>query len=400
MYNRRFVRLAFLIALFVLAAVDFAMAKSATVVLRNGKRMTGDLIEDLTTHVTLANELGEIKICRENIEVIFYNAPSRVGVDTVGARIDGLNDYVVIHLTNGEVVEGFTVAKSPTIIIVQSELGRLTIPKTDVKLVEYVSRAFSERGESVTVTLTSGMKLDGYLYHEDRNTLTVTTNIGRLTINKDDLRSIQYNVPVSFPKPTEKKEAYLVTKARSPLKERPLQKRMDIFEAGFSSRFGENYSTSGSLTYRNRYLLERFQTFTLNGEGYLTVAGFTLNKDVVSGTTVPGGVTATGGASVSTLGVGTPIHLFPTEGSFYEFFITPLVESHLIHTSLKKTYPSFPAFNSDVSATNFKFGAGMRFGLELSLGKNWRSGVAFNMHFIFGASDYNSIVLYAGTRLY
>jgi len=373
-------------------------SQNAALFLKNGKSLEGRIVQETNDSITLANDLGEVKIRRIEVEKIYYSPlPNTTGLADSLLR-QPLNDHVVVHLKNGEVVDGLLIAKSPTMIMVQADLGRFTVPKQDVKLVEYVSEPFAERGEAVRLTLTTGNRIDGYLYSEDRSALTLITNMGRLTIDKNDLRSIEYGASVKIRRPDFKKE-YAAT-ALSPFAVAPLQRRQDTFEAGYSSHFGANYATGGVIGYGNRYNLKTFQSFALNAAGNLTLGAFTLNKNVISTTSVPGQIEAVGAAVVTTLGVGMPIHLYPTEGSSYEFFLTPQIETHIIYKTLKKTYPSFPSLDSEVRTTDFRFGLGSRIGMEWSLGQNWKAGLSFNIHFIFGESDYNSFNLHVGTRLY
>ncbi|MCU0644487.1 MAG: hypothetical protein MUC94_09510 [bacterium] len=392
----------FILPLIVLISVGSSSplySQNAALFLKSGKSIEGRIIQETNDSITLANDLGEIKIRRIEVEKIYYSQlPNTTGIADSLLR-QPLNDHVVVHLKNGEVIDGLLIAKSPTMIMVQADLGRLTVPKQDVRLVEYVSEAFAERGEAVRLELTTGKKIDGYLYSEDRNSLTLITNLGRLSIDKKDLRSIDYGASVKFRRP-ELKQEFATATTLSSFKETLLHRRQDTFEAGFSSQFGENYSTGGIFGYRNRYNLKTFQTFSLNLAGNLTFAAFTLNKNIISDATIPGQIEATGAAIVTTLGVGTPIHLYPTEGAAYEFFLAPILETYVIYKTLKKTYPSFPSLDSEIRSTDFRFGLANRVGMEWSFGQKWKAGLSFNIHFIFGESDYNSFNLHLGTRLY
>jgi len=378
---------------------DVVLAKSVTIVLKNGKIITGDLIEDVADYLLIINDLGEIKIRRGDIEKVTYDAFMKIDEENV-ENGEPLNDRVVVHLRDDGVVDGFLLVKSPSMIMVQTELGRLTIPKQDVRLVEYVSEKYAEQGEAVRIVLVSGAKFEGYLYHEDRKTLTLNTSMGRLNIDKENLRSIEYNVGVKLPRPDKKKEAYLATKVAGLPTESPLRKRQDTFELGYAPQFGEDYSTGGSFMYRNRYLVKSFPSFSLNLEGKLGLAAFSLNKDVIAGAAVPGAVTASGAAVISTLGVAAPIHLYPNEGSSYVFFLTPMVESHFVYTSLKTKYPSFPSLDTEARSTEFRFGLGSQIGMEWAFGENWKAGLSFNMHFLLNENDYSTFALHVGTKLF
>ncbi|HDP97869.1 MAG TPA: hypothetical protein ENN22_01635 [bacterium] len=355
---------------FILAFAFFIFAVNSTLLysqnaalfLKNGKSLEGRIIQETNDSITLANDLGEVKIRRMEVEKIYYS-PLPNMTDLADSLLrQPLNDHVVVHLKNGEVIDGLLIAKSPTMIMVQADLGRFTVPKQDVKLVEYVSEPFAERGEAVRLTLTTGNRIDGYLYSEDRNVLTLITDMGRLTIDKKDLRSIEYGTSIKIRRPDLKKE--FATTALLPLAAAPLQRRQDTFQAGYSSQFGPNYATGGVIGYENRYNLKTFKSFSLNAAGNLTLGVFSLNKNVISTTSVPGQIEAVGAAVITTLGVGMPVHLYPTEGSAYEFFLAPQMETHLIYKTLKKTYPSFPSLDSEERTTDFRLGLGSRIGME------------------------------------
>ena len=155
-YSRK--TLVLLAALIFTCNTSMLFSQNTALFLKSGKSIQGRIIQETNDSITLVNDLGEIKIRRAEIEKIFYNQlQNSVGIAD-SLLHQPLNDHVVIHLKNGEVVDGLLIAKSPTMIMIQSDLGRFTVPKQDVRLVEYVSQPFAERGESVTIQLTSGKK--------------------------------------------------------------------------------------------------------------------------------------------------------------------------------------------------------------------------------------------------
>ena len=169
---------------------------------------------------------------------------------------------------------------------------------------------------------------------------------------------------------------------------------------GYVSQFGEDYGSGARFVYKNRYLLKDFNSLSLNVEANLGVAAFSLNKSVLDDRTIPGAVSASGGSVVSTIGVGTPIHFNPLENAPYTFFITPLFESHMVYKSLTKEYPSFPTLNSEERDTKIRYGIGTQIGLEWAVGRKLRIGLSWNTHFMFKDSDFTTIALHIGTRLY
>ena len=357
------------VILFSTAATSFAQ-QEATVVLKNTKRLDGKIIEDVADYVTIISDIGQVKIQRSDIERILYDIQWTVLDD----KVEVLNDHVIVHMNDGDVFDGLLLAKGSTALIVKTEMGRMTVPKVDIKVVEYVSKAYAERGEAVRIKLQSGQNLDGYLYHEDRNSLTLTTKNGRLTLDKASIRSISYNVPVAFSRTKATQEEYMATSFEDPYQAMPLRKRQDTFGLGYVSQFGEDYGSGARFVYKNRYLLKDFNSLSLNVEANLGVAAFSLNKSVLDDRTIPGAVSASGGSVVSTIGVGTPIHFNPLENAPYTFFITPLFESHMVYKSLTKEYPSFPTLNSEERDTKIRYGIGTQIGLEWAVGRKLRIG--------------------------
>lgn len=377
-------------------AQEFIAEQEATVVLKNTKRIDGKILEETPAYIRILSDIGEVKILRTDIGRVLYKIEELVENE----ENESLKDHVIVHMNNGDVFDGILVTKGSTALIIKTELGRMTVPKTDIKVVEYVSKAYAERGEPVRVKLQNGQDLDGYLYHEDRNSLTLTTKNGRLTLDKENIRSISYNVPVAFARLSERRSEYLATPFEDPYQIAPLRKRQDSFEFAYASQFGENYGTGGGFNYKNRYLLKDLHSVSLNVQAELGVTAFSLNESILNTQGVPGAVSATGGAAITTLAVGSPVHFFPTENAPYEFFITPMIETHIVYQSLKKEFPSFPTLNSEHRETKFRYGLGTQIGLEWALSKNIRLGLSWNSHFIFSESDFGTVAIHLGTRIY
>ena len=404
------------LACLLLFSAGQAASKEVKVQLYNGKSMQGELVEENAEFVVLLTDLGQVKTRRSAIESILYlnRQESREDGSSVDSlALQPLNDLVIVHFGNGETVTGQLISKSLDSILLQTELGRLTIPKKQVRLIEYIHTEFAERGEAVTARLTAGNLLQGYIFHEDRNSITLETNIGRLTLDKKQLRSLEYHTavePAKLPRLTrsvlEERGGTAMTAApvaaSAPQSERSIsvKKRQDSFLIGYAPSFGESYRNGIVAGYGNRYLIKTFNTFALHASAQLTMAFFSLNKELADLAEVPGSMTAKGGSMVTTLSLGTPIHFFPTENPSYVFFIRPALEPHLVYTSLKKSYPSFPQQNSDEKATEFRFGLGTELGLEWTLSPKWSIGFSFGMHFIASEDDFNSFNISVGTQLY
>lgn len=384
-----------IIILAVLANTIFA--QTVSVVLKNSKVVVGDIVEENPNYILVANDLGQIKLYRESIESITFNP--FVKMRTSNNEFENkskndsvpegnkfvLNDRVVVHLKNGNVVSGLLLAKSLDMIMIQTEVGNLTIPKKDLKLLEYVSNEYAERGEVVVVHLNNGTNLEGNIYYEDSDNLSLDTQLGRLTLDKKNLRSIEYTGKLGFGEVSLVDQYSNVSIGRT-----NVMPRLDVLSFGVSSGFGDDFKPGYSFTYANRLLIQEFKGFYLSGLGRLGFSYFPLNKDNFQNQ--PFAVTAKGGALVTTIGAGVSLSVYPQESSFFDFSIAPLLEAHFIYKDLELSYPSYPSQNSKTTETAFKFGAGTKIELDY-LSSDWKLGISYDLHFVFGDEDFNLISL-------
>jgi hypothetical protein len=375
--------------LFISASVTFS--QTANVVLKNSKVVLGEIIDESPSYIVIKNDLGDIKLDRDNIESITYNPYVKMKTTYRGSKTtndsipDGykfvLNDRIVVYLKNGNVVSGLLLAKSLDMIMIQTEVGNLTIPKKDLQMIEYVSNEYAERGEVVIVRLNNGTSFEGNIYFEDSDNLAIDTQLGRLTVEKKNLRSIEYTGKLGFG------EVSLVDQYSNVLIGRTMvQPRLDVFSLGISPGFGDEYQPGYSLAFSNRFLISEFKGFYLSGIGKLGVSYFPLNQENYEND--PFGVTAKGGALITTIGAGVSVSVYPQESSFFDFSIAPLLEGHLVYKTLELEYPSFPSQNSSISETKFVFGAGTKIALDF-LFDDWRLGASYDLHFLFGDDDFN-----------
>ncbi len=374
------------------------------VALKNGNEICGQVKEETAEYIVVDNEIGQIKIWKNQIrQLVYSDTPS---ISSTGEQspdaMDMLNDLVIVHLNNESVINGQLIAKSLGSILIRTELGRLSIAKSDVRLIEYINSQFAERGEKVLVQLVSGATIQGFLHHEDRGSLTVDSEMGRLTIPKPNLRSIQYfemedrqreflpETKQSFSRPSE---------TGGEIKA-PSTQRQDILALGYSTRFGNDYGLGGVFAYQSRFHVKTFSSFSLYTECFLDLAIFSLKKDAVLDQAIPGSINATGTAIVSSFGVGAPFHFYSSDGSPYEFFIQPNLEMNLVYTSLKKEYPSYPSLNSELRSSDFLFGFGLNAGIDYTLKPELRLGLCYTMHFILGETDYSGLCLRLTTKFF
>ncbi|MEO8233259.1 MAG: hypothetical protein ABI638_13325 [Ignavibacteriota bacterium] len=373
-----------------------ALAQEVNIVLKNDKVVVGRVVEEKADYILLDYELGQLKIDRQNIESITYNpfimlgekndnqAPNSIDNNPQKGLKFVINDPVVVYLKNDKVVSGLLLAKSLDMIMLQTESGNLTIPKRDLLKIEYISSEYAERGDVVSVFLNNGTRFEGNIYFEDSKNLTLDTEVGRLTLPKTKLRSIEYTGKTGINE-TNLADQY----ANISVNKRYILPRYDVFELGYSSSFGTEYGSGLGIGYQSRFSLAEFEGMNLSAVGGLSFNYFGLNKDAfISTTTNP--VSVKGGAFITTLGVGGQLNIYPQTSSFYDFYVAPILEAHLAYTSLEQSYPSFPSAYKKETKTEFKFGLGARFGVEF-LFDSFKLGLQYHLHTIFGNDGFNQV---------
>jgi small nuclear ribonucleoprotein (snRNP)-like protein len=374
-----------------------ALAQEVNIVLKNDKVIVGRIVEEKADYLILDYELGQLKLDRQNIESITYNPFIMLGekygneapnsfdnIQQKGMKFV-INDPVVVYLRNDKVVSGLLLAKSLDMIMLQTEAGNLTIPKTDLVKIEYISSEYAERGDVVDVFLNNGTRFEGNIYFEDSKNLTLDTEIGRLTLPKTKLRSIEYTGKTGISETT-LAEQY----SQLSINKRYILPRYDVFELGYSSSFGSDFGSGFGIGYQSRFSLAQFEGMNLSAVGGLGLNYFGLNKDNIITQNPSLAVDLKGGAFITTIGVGAQLNIYPQTSSFYDFYVAPILEAHLVYTSLEQSYPSFPQFNSKETSTEFKFGLGARFGAEF-LFDSFKLGIQYNLHTIFGSDGFNQV---------
>lgn len=375
-----------------------AIAQEINLVLKNGKVIVGNIIEEKPDYILIENEIGQVKVNRQNIESITYNPFLKLGEnkdenielnDANSSQVYkfSLKDPVVVYLRNGTVVAGLLLAKSLNMVMLQTESGNLTIPKRDLSRIEYVSSEYAERGEVVIAYLNNGQRFEGNIYFETSNDLTLDTEIGRLTLPKKKLRTIEYTGEVGMSRMTIADQYTNIT-----VNKRMILPRYDVIGIGYSSSFGSNFGSGFGLNYKSRYSIAELEGLNLSAVGGLSLNYFTLNSDNIANENQNLSANVKGGAFITTLSGGGQINIYPQTGSFYDFYLAPALEGHLIYSTLEETYTSFPQLNSKNNRTEFKLGLGLQFGTEF-LFDSFRIGVNYNMHLIFGADGFNQFSL-------
>ena len=374
-------------------------AQTVNVVLKNSKIVAGEVVEENPLFLLIQNDTGELKILRNNIESVTYKSSENIRAikNQPNKNIRNndksifeyenvvLNDIVVIYLRNEDIVSGKLMAKSLDMILLQTEAGSLTIPKREIQIIEYVSSEYAERGEVVIAYLANGTQFEGNIYFEDFQSLILDTKVGRLTIDKKNLRSIEYTGEQGTGNET------LATQFATVAKEQPLvPKRLDVVSLGYSPTFGPDYGTGFALGYSSKFLLSHMEGFYLSAVGGLNLNYFTLNKD--NFTDELPSVSASGTTFLTTISGGAAITLYQGASSSYEFYISPQLEANIIYKNLTKEYPSYPAFDSKTTTTEFVFGIGNKIGIDILM-DNMKVGISYDLHFLFGDEDYNTITL-------
>jgi len=376
-----------------------AFAQEVNVVLKNDKVIVGRVIEENPDFLLLDYDLGQLKIDRQNIESITYNPFVKLGkkgelekseiTDTNSEKVLKfvINDPVVVYLKNGKVVSGLLLAKSLDMVMLQTEDGNLTIPKFDLLKIEYISSEYAERGDVVNVYLNNGTRFEGNIYFEDSKNLTLDTEVGRLTLPKNKLRTIEYTGKTGISETT-LAEQY----SQLDMNKRFILPRYDVIELGYASSFGTDFGSGFGLGYQSRFSISQFEGMNLSAVGGLSLNYFGLNKDNIITQNPTLAVDLKGGAFITTIGVGGQLNIYPQTSSFYDFYVAPILEAHLVYTTLEQKYPSYPQFDTKETKTEFKFGLGTRFGVEF-LFDSFRVGLQYNMHTIFGEDGFNQVSL-------
>ncbi len=376
-----------------------AFAQEVNVVLKNDKVIVGRVIEENPDFLLLDYDLGQLKIDRQNIESITYNPFVKLGkkgelekseiTDTNSEKVLKfvINDPVVVYLKNGKVVSGLLLAKSLDMVMLQTEDGNLTIPKFDLLKIEYISSEYAERGDVVNVYLNNGTRFEGNIYFEDSKNLTLDTEVGRLTLPKNKLRTIEYTGKTGISETT-LAEQY----SQLDINKRFILPRYDVIELGYASSFGTDFGSGFGLGYQSRFSISQFEGMNLSAVGGLSLNYFGLNKDNIVTQNPTLAVDLKGGAFITTIGVGGQLNIYPQTSSFYDFYVAPILEAHLVYTTLEQKYPSYPQFDTKETKTEFKFGLGTRFGVEF-LFDSFRVGLQYNMHTIFGEDGFNQVSL-------
>ncbi len=383
-----------------------SFAQEVNVVLKNSKVIVGRVVEEKPDYVLIEYDLGQLKIYRQNIESITYNPFVKMGTadgmdnskttDSVSQRGYKfvINDPVVVYLKNGSVVSGLLLAKSLNMVMLQTESGNLTIPKQELLKIEYISSEYAERGDVVIAVLNNGKQFEGNIYFEDSDNLTLDTEIGRLTLPKNKLRTIEYTGKSGVGEMTLADQYSNIT-----LNKRYILPRYDVIELGYASSFGTDFGSGFGLGYQSRFNLAQFEGMNLSAVGGLSLNYFGLNKDNIISQNPTLAVDLKGGAFITTIGVGGQLNIYPQTSSFYDFYVSPILEAHLVYTSLEQNYPSYPQFNTKETKTEFKFGLGTRFGVEF-LFDSFRVGLQYNMHTIFGNDGFNQVSLTFTKKLF
>lgn len=390
MIKRYFFFTMFFVSLFFISTY----AQDVNIVLKNSKVIVGRIVEEQPEYLLLDYELGQLKIDRQNIESITFNPFIKMGTTQDDKSLNPnpergykfvINDPVVVYLKNGNVVSGLLLAKSLSMIMLQTDSGNLTIPKNELSKIEYISSEYAERGEIVIAYLNNGKRFEGNIYFEDSENLTLDTEVGRLTLPKNNLRTIEYTGKTGISE-TNLSDQY----SDLTLNKRYILPHYDIFEVSYNSKFGSNYGSGFGIGYQSRFNLAQLEGMNISAVGGLSLNYFGLNTDNIVSSNQSISADLKGGAFITTIGVGAQLNIYPQTSSFYDFYVSPLLETHIIYKSFEQTYPSFPQFNTKETSTEFKFGLGTRFGVEF-LFDSFKLGIQYNMHTIFSSDGYNQL---------
>jgi hypothetical protein len=312
-------------------------SQDASITLRNNQVIDGKIIEENSDSLLLESEMGQIKISRKNIRSLIYkydSTDSKVSdnssetatliEDNSYKKINTLTqkELVVIYFKNGEVFSGALLAKSLNIIIIQTESGKLTVNKKEIKKIEYISSEYAERGETVVVHLITGEKFEGIIYFEDSKELLIQTKLGKLALPKNILRSIEYkskpkndnqefsNNNENISKNVSKQEIEALNGKKKIKKKRVLLSRYDVIDINYSTGFGPDFGSGFGLGYHNMFTIAQLSGLDISAFGGITFTYFKLSDEVAQKYPSISG-NYKGGAFATTIAFGGSMSIYP-----------------------------------------------------------------------------------------
>lgn len=373
-------------------------AQDVNITLKNSRVITGKVIEEQAGYVTIFSDYGQVKVERQNIENIQYNPftsfigkqspDSLKNATTENGQKFLIKDPVVVYLKNGNTASGLLLAKSIDMIMLQTDSGNLTIKKGDLTKIEYISSEYAERGEIVTVILHDGKRFEGNIYFEDYNNLTIDTSLGRLTLPKNKLRTVEYTGKTGMPKSPMTDQ--LTEKIKG--SKRNILPSYDSFSAGYVSTYGDKYGPGFGAGYERRLNIKQFDGMNFSATGGIMFNYFGLNEDNILKENAYLNANLKGGAFITTFGGGGQLNIYPETASMYDLYVAAAVEGHITYRNFEQSYPSFPQLDTSKSDTEFQLGLGLKLGTELQF-NDFKLGLRYNIHYIFGDDGFNQISL-------
>ncbi|MBN2694942.1 hypothetical protein JXR93_09790 [bacterium] len=449
----------FYILLFLIGHSLYIFSKEATVILKNNSSIKGTIISEQSDIVEIQSDFGKVIINRENISSIHYKdiegnkTTQQQNIKTfnqsdIYQKADNIKkeEHIILFYKTGEILNCKLIAKTETVIIVETDSGVLTIEKKSIKKIEYVTNSeFTENGNYILITLNDGKKYEGVINYEDFNEIVIETTLGKLALPKSKLASIEYiskktdlkkeeaqqnssedieknkesensvqtktevndtktdkndtKIGQNDTKDENKTEKKVVnstnknslTDIMDDSEHRKLFPRYDIIDLNYAINFGPNFGPGFGVGYHNKFIISQFRGLDFSAVGGLSFTYFRLYDDITNKyPSIEGNYK--GGAFATTLSVGGQMNIYPSPTSFYDFYVIPMLELHYIYDKIEEKYPSFPQYNSTETNNEIRFGLGIRFGIEFSI-SSFVLGIQYNIHYLFGRDGFNQFSL-------
>lgn len=375
-------------------AVSGAAARDVVVTLTNGSQTSGRLLEEGAEHLLISTDIGQVRISRDRVRSVldapFSNLQAALADSTV------LNDQVIVHLNDGSTLEGFLLAKSRGAVMLRNEVGRFTVSKDRIRLIEYISAPFAEKGEAVRLTMADGSRQQGFILSETPATVTLLTEYGQVAIDKRNLRSMEYGVRPPFDpfKPYAPPRRPDVPGPSGLLVSEMLQWIHAGMWPGMGREFGNGFFIGGGP----RKPMVEGDAYDVAGSVTLDFLYSGIDEGAFDTSGIPGGVKVEGHNFALRLGAGAPVFLHMRGPSRLQFYLEPSLELLLVRRKVQVAYLSFPSANADDRSTNLRLGLGVRAGLEYAIQPALAVGASVGRTTVFGDDSVQGVSIHVTTR--
>ncbi len=167
-------------------------ALADTIELKNGDKIDGKILEETDKAVRIKTPYGILRIPREKIAKVVKDAPKPV--EKPPQKEGGL---VVVELTNGDKIEGKIVEETKETITIKTAYGPLTIARS--RIVRVAPKGAKpvkegpkeEESKTVVVELKNGDRIEGEIIEETEKAIKLKSSFGPMTIPRSEIASVK-----------------------------------------------------------------------------------------------------------------------------------------------------------------------------------------------------------------